>query len=85
LLPGLGLVVWGPIAAGLAWRRSGGLTGGLIGATRRLGIPEERARIYENGIKNGGTVLEFVRDPTRTLTTLKNNWTTNYNGQNIYR
>jgi len=85
LLPGLGLVVWGPIAAGLAGAGAGGLTGGLIGALVGWGIPEERARIYENGIKNGGTVLGVRPRSDEDADYFENNWTTNYNGQNIYR
>ena len=57
LIPGLGLVVAGPLAAGLAGAGAGGLTGGVIGALVGAGIPEERARIYENDIKDGGIVL----------------------------
>src|SRR5687767_84635 len=41
-LPGLGLLVAGPIAAGLAGAGAGGATGGLIGALIGSGIPEER-------------------------------------------
>lgn len=40
VLPGLGLVVAGPIAAGLAGAGAGGLTGGIIGALIGSGIPK---------------------------------------------
>src|SRR5688500_10323408 len=46
-LPGLGLLVAGPIAAGLAGAGAGGATGGLIGALIGSGIPEERVKNYE--------------------------------------
>jgi uncharacterized protein YjbJ (UPF0337 family) len=39
LLPGLGLVVAGPLAAALAGAGAGGLTGGLVGALIGSGIP----------------------------------------------
>ena len=58
-IPGLGLVVAGPLAAGLAGAGAGGLTGGLIGALIGAGIPEERAKVYETGIKEGNIVLGF--------------------------
>ncbi|GAB3197804.1 hypothetical protein ABID22_000743 [Pontibacter aydingkolensis] len=58
-IPGLGLVVAGPLAAGLAGAGAGGLTGGLIGALVGAGIPEERAKVYETGIKEGNIVLGF--------------------------
>lgn len=56
-LPGLGLLVAGPLAAALAGAGAGGLTGGLIGALVGSGIPEEHARHYEEGVKNGGMVM----------------------------
>lgn len=57
VLPGLGLVIAGPVAAALAGAGAGGLTGGLIGALVGSGIPEDRAKEYESGIKQGGIVI----------------------------
>ena len=59
VLPGLGLIVAGPLAAALAGAGAGGLTGGLIGALVGSGIPEERASEYERGIREGGIVLSI--------------------------
>lgn len=56
-LPGLGLVVAGPIAAALAGAGAGGAAGGLIGALIGWGIPEARVKEYEAGIRNGGILL----------------------------
>jgi uncharacterized protein YjbJ (UPF0337 family) len=56
-IPGLGLVVAGPIAAALAGAGAGGATGGLIGALVGAGIPEDRAREYDKGVREGGIVL----------------------------
>jgi uncharacterized protein YjbJ (UPF0337 family) len=56
-IPGLGLVVAGPLAAALAGAGAGGATGGLLGALVGAGIPEERASEYERGINSGGIVL----------------------------
>ena len=56
-LPGLGLIVAGPLAAALVGAGAGGITGGLIGALVGSGIPEERAREYEAGIREGGIVF----------------------------
>lgn len=56
-LPGLGLVIAGPIAAALAGAGAGGLTGGLVGALVGSGIPEEHASEYESDIKDGGIVM----------------------------
>ncbi len=57
LIPGLGLVVAGPLAAGLAGAGAGGLTGGIIGALVGSGIPKERAVVYEKGINEGHIVI----------------------------
>jgi len=57
VIPGLGLIVAGPIAAGLAGAGAGGVTGGLIGALVGSGMNEERARLYESGIKDGKIVM----------------------------
>jgi hypothetical protein len=56
-LPGLGLVVAGPIAAALAGAGAGGATGGLIGALIGMGIPEHRAKVYDVGVRSGGILL----------------------------
>ncbi|WP_343217087.1 hypothetical protein [Hymenobacter profundi] len=56
-LPGLGLVIAGPIAAALAGAGAGGLTGGLVGALVGSGIPEEHAAEYEQDVKDGGIVM----------------------------
>ncbi len=57
VVPGLGLVVAGPMAAALAGAGAGGVTGGLVGALIGAGIPEERVKHYEEGIKSGGILL----------------------------
>src|SRR5205085_9670420 len=56
-LPGLGLVIAGPIVAALAGLGAGGATGGLIGALVGAGIPEHRAKVYDAGIRSGGILL----------------------------
>lgn len=56
-IPGLGLLVAGPIAGAIAGAGAGGATGTLVGALIGAGIPEDRAAEYERGIKEGGIVL----------------------------
>ena len=56
-LPGLGLLIAGPLAAALAGGGGGALTGGLIGALVGSGIPEEHAKHYDQGIRDGGIVM----------------------------
>lgn len=85
VLPGVGLVVWGPLAAALAGAGAGGLTGGLVGALIGWGIPEDRAKLYEEGVKGGGTVLGVKPRSSEDAEALENDWTTNHRGQNVYR
>jgi hypothetical protein len=56
-LPGLGLILAGPVAAALAGAGATGLAVGLIGALSDWGIPEERVQQYEAGIHDGGILM----------------------------
>jgi len=82
VIPGLGLVIAGPIAAGLAGAGAGGITGGIIGALVGSGIPEERAKLYESGIKNGNVVLGVHPKNDEDESYIENNWKDN-RGQEI--
>ena len=84
LLPGVGLIVAGPLAAALAGAGAGGLTGGLVGALIGSGIPEERAHLYEEGVKNGGAVMGITPRNAEDADYFENEWK-NSNGQHIYR
>lgn len=84
VLPGVGLIVWGPVAAALAGAGAGGLTGGLVGALIGWGIPEDRAKLYEEGIKNGGTVLGVTPRNAEEAAKLRTEWETTHRGSNIY-
>lgn len=84
LLPGLGLVVAGPIVAALAGAGAGGLTGGLVGALIGSGIPEERAKVYEEGVRNGGAVLGVKPRNQEDADYFENEFR-NYRGEHIYR
>lgn len=85
VLPGVGLVVAGPLAAALAGAGAGGLTGGLAGALIGWGIPEERASLYEGGIKEGGTVLGVRPRSTEDADYFETEWRDRYRGEHIYR
>lgn len=56
-LPGINLVIAGPIAAALAGAGAGAVAGGVIGALVGAGIPEYRAKVYEVGLREGGILL----------------------------
>jgi len=59
-VPGLGLVVAGPLLAGLAAGGAGAVAGGIVGGLVGLGIPESNARAYEKALKAGGVVFGVV-------------------------
>ena len=59
LLPGLGLIIAGPLAAGLVGAGAGAATGGLIGALTGMGVPEEEATRYRDDIKEGGIYMGY--------------------------
>lgn len=57
-IPGIGwLLAAGPIVATLTGAGIGAAAGGIIGGLVGLGIPEEHAEQYEEGIRRGGTVV----------------------------
>jgi len=57
VLPGLGLVIAGPLAAGIAGAGAGGVTAGLVGALIGWGIPEDTLKKYEADVKEGGILI----------------------------
>jgi len=83
VIPGLGILIAGPIAAGLAGAGAGGLTGGIIGALVGSGIPEARAKLYESGIKEGNVVISVIPKNAEDAEYLENNWKTN-RGEEIH-
>lgn len=83
-IPGLGLVVAGPLAAALAGAGAGGLTGGIVGALIGSGIPEDRAKHYESGIKDGGIVMGVKPRTDEDAQYFENEWKNN-RGEHVYR
>ena len=76
-IPGIGLVLAGPIAAALAGAGAGAATGGIVGALVGWNMPEERVKEYDEGIRNG-SILMGVRprsddDAAHLSTEWKNN------------
>jgi hypothetical protein len=59
-LPGVGLVIAGPLLAGLAAGGAGAVTGGVVGGLIGLGIPESNAKAYEQALRDGGVVFGVV-------------------------
>ena len=84
VIPGLGLIVAGPIAAGLAGAGAGGITGGIIGALVGSGLPEDRAKLYESGVKSGNIVMGVQPRNDEDAKYFEDNWRTN-KGEEIHR
>lgn len=82
-LPGLGLIIAGPIVAALTGAGAGGLAGGLIGGLIGAGIPKEHAVIYESAIKDGGIVVGVVPRSHEDRISIGKDWDT-YRGEKIY-
>lgn len=57
-IPGIGPVLAaGPLAAVIAGAGIGAAAGGLISGLTRLGVPEEDANYYAEGVRRGGTLI----------------------------
>jgi len=83
-IPGLGLVIAGPLAAGLAGAGAGAATGGLVGALVGWSIPEDRARQYDEGLRNGGILMGVRPRNDADATHFESAWKTN-RAQEVYR
>jgi len=84
VVPGLGILIAGPIAGGLAGAGAGGITGGLVGALVGSGIPEDRAKLYESGLKNGHVVMGVDPRNEEDAKYFEDSWRTN-RGSEIHR
>lgn len=83
-LPGLGLVIAGPLAAAVAGAGAGGAAGGLIGALIGWNIPEERVKEYEAGIREGGILMGVRPRSDDDASYLQQQWR-DANGASVYR
>ena len=65
-IPGIGpILAAGPIAAALTGAGIGAVAGGLIGGLTRLGVPEEHAHYYAEGVRRGGILVTVAADDQR--------------------
>jgi hypothetical protein len=62
-IPGVAVVVAGPLAALLAGAGTGGIAGGLIGWLASIGVSHEVAPFYERGLSEGGVVVAIGCHP----------------------
>jgi hypothetical protein len=84
VIPGLGLVVAGPLAAAAAGAGTGAAGGGLIGALIGWSIPEERVKDYEDGIKKGGILMGIRAKNEEDAVHFEDQWKQN-RGELVYR
>ena len=83
-IPGLNIVAAGPIVVALTGAGAGGLAGGLIGALVGWGIPDERAKVYESGLKEGGILMGVTPRSNEDADYFEQEWKKN-RGEQIYR
>lgn len=84
VLPGLGLVIAGPLAAAAAGAGAGAAGGGIIGALIGWNIPEERVKHYEEGIKKGGILMGLRAKNADDAAHFEDQWKQN-RGEHVYR
>jgi hypothetical protein len=84
VLPGLGLVVAGPLAAAAAGAGAGAAGGGLLGALIGWSMPEERVKQYEEGVRNGGILMGLRAKNETDAEHFERSWTA-ANGQHVFR
>lgn len=83
-LPGLGLVIAGPLAAAIAGAGAGAATGGIVGALVGWNIPEERVKKYDEGIRKGGILMGVRPRNDEDAAYFENAWKT-HRANNVYR
>ena len=83
-LPGLGLVIAGPLAAAIAGAGAGAATGGIVGALIGWGIPEERVKQYDEGIREGGILMAVRPRSDEDAAHIEDSWRT-HRGEHVYR
>ena len=83
-LPGLGLVIAVPLAAAIAGAGAGAATGGIVGALIGWGIPEERVKQYDQGIREGGILMAVRPRSEEDATHFESTWRDN-RGEHVYR
>ena len=82
-VPGLGLVIAGPLAGALMGAGAGAAAGGLVGSLVGMGIPEDRAKVYEEDIKRGDIVVGFNPRTEEDARYFENEWRNT--GEHVYR
>jgi hypothetical protein len=82
-VPGLPIIAMGTLAAAVTGALTGGTIGALLGGLIGYGIPEERARMYERGIRDGGIVMGVTPRSRQDAEYFEREWAT-CGGEQIY-
>ena len=83
-VPGLPIIAMGPLAAAFTGGAAGGALGALAGALVGSGIPEDRAKLYDKGVREGGIVFGVTPRSEEDAAYLEREWT-DARGEQIYR
>jgi hypothetical protein len=83
-IPGLPIIAMGPLAAALTGAGTGGALGAIAGALVGAGIPEERAKVYDRGLEEGGIVLGVRPRTYEDAERIERDWR-DARGEQIYR
>ena len=82
-IPGIGLVVAGPLAGALIGGGAGAAAGGLAGTFVGMGIPEDRAKEFEQDVKKGSIVMGVNPRNEEDARYFENEWRNT--GEHVYR
>lgn len=69
-----GLVFAGPIAIALTAAGAVGVAGGLIGALKDWGVPQDRVREYETAVRDGSILLGVKAESAEEAQRLEQQW-----------
>src|SRR5262249_46631893 len=83
-VPGLPIIAIGPLAAAITGGLTGGALGAIAGALVGSGIPEERARLYDQGVREGGIVFGVTPRTEEDAAYFEQEWR-NTRGEQIHR
>jgi hypothetical protein len=84
-IPGVGpILAAGPLAAGLVGAGVGAAAGGLIGYLKDMGVSEDEAEYYAEGVRRGGSIVavhSYDSDVSRVTRVLDDNGATDIKKQ----
>ena len=77
-------MIAGPLAAAIAGAGAGAATGGIVGALIGWGIPEERVKHYDEGIRQGGILMAVRPRSDEDASYFEDSWK-QHRGEHVYR